>query len=324
MALTLLTACAFAQETPTEREAARVVLQKMDALETSLDVPGWVAKLSAPDAARDAVTVRAKQLMDTEFLTMGDDITRHPEIGFQETRSVGILVDYLKAHKFDVTVGVAKLSTAFVARYQGNRGAPSLGRCKDVGDELKAFLAEECGVPGDDVEANVLIVYSGAPDLLKLASVDAPGSKVEWIISVSMLNEGWDVKRVFQIVPHEERAFNSKLLIAQVLGRGLRIPNGWNEQPTVTVFNHDGWAARIRHLVNEVLELDKRLSSDVVVDSANNFDLDNIDYTLTPASVKKPMTGEYTLFAKGYVDLATDSPEEDVVIKFERARTGET
>ena len=127
LALTLLTACAFAQETPTEREAARVVLQKMDSLETSLDVPGWVAKLSAPDAARDAVTLRAKQLMDTEFLTMGDDITRHPEIGFQETRSVGILVDYLKAHNFDVTVGVAKLSTAFVARYQGNRGAPNLG-----------------------------------------------------------------------------------------------------------------------------------------------------------------------------------------------------
>ena len=25
-------------------------------------------------------------------------------------------------------------------------------------------------------------------------------------------------------MPHEERAFNSKLLIAQVLGRGLRIP----------------------------------------------------------------------------------------------------
>jgi hypothetical protein len=36
-----------------------------------------------------------------------------------------------------------------------------------------------------------------------------------------MLSEGWDVKNVFQIVPHEERAFNSKLLIAQVLGRGL-------------------------------------------------------------------------------------------------------
>jgi len=200
---------------------------------------------------------------------------------------------------------------------------PTIARCRDVGDELKAFLTDECGVPADDVEARVLIVYSGAPDVLKLASVDSPGSKVEWIISVSMLNEGWDVKRVFQIVPHEERAFNSKLLIAQVLGRGLRIPNGWNEQPTVTVFNHDGWAGRIRHLVNEVLELDKRLSSHVSADSPHNFDLDNIDYTLTPASVKKPMTGEYTLFAKGYVDLATDSPEEDVIIKFERAGTGE-
>ena len=36
-----------------------------------------------------------------------------------------------------------------------------------------------------------------------------------------MLSEGWDVKNVFQIVPHEERAFNSKLLIAQVLGPRL-------------------------------------------------------------------------------------------------------
>lgn len=36
------------------------------------------------------------------------------------------------------------------------------------------------------------------------------------------------------------------------------------------------------------------------------------------------MIGEYNLFAKGYIDLATDSPEEDVSIKFERAGTGET
>jgi amidohydrolase len=99
----------------------------MDALETSLDVPGWVSRLGAPDAARDQVTARARQLMDAELLAMGDDITRHPEIGFEEKRSVGILVEYLKRHNFDVTVGVANLSTAFVARYKGNRGAPNLG-----------------------------------------------------------------------------------------------------------------------------------------------------------------------------------------------------
>jgi len=117
----------FAQETPTEREAARDVLQKMGELEKSVDAAGWVARLGAANAARDEVTARAKQLMDSELLAMGDDITRHPEIGFQEKRSVEILTEYLKRHGFEVTVGVANLPTAFVGRYKGNRGAPVLG-----------------------------------------------------------------------------------------------------------------------------------------------------------------------------------------------------
>jgi amidohydrolase len=125
--LALFAGAASAQETPTERDAARDVVQKMDALERSLEVSGWVSRLSATDAAREEVVRRAKQLMDTELIAMGDDITRHPEIGFVEKRSVGILVDYLKKHRFDVTVGVANLPTAFVARFQGNHGAPNLG-----------------------------------------------------------------------------------------------------------------------------------------------------------------------------------------------------
>src|SRR5579863_7067224 len=126
-AFSLLATVLLAQETPTEREAARDVVHKMDELERSLDVPAWVARFSAPDAARNEVVARAKQLMDTELIAMGDDITHHPEIGFQEKRSIGLLIDYLKRHRFDVTVGVANLPTAFVARYQGNRGAPNLG-----------------------------------------------------------------------------------------------------------------------------------------------------------------------------------------------------
>jgi amidohydrolase len=127
LVISLLATFSFAQETPTERDAAGDVLKKMDALEKSIDVPGWVGRLSAPDAARDQVTARARQLMDAELLAMGDDLTRHPEIGFEEKRSVGILVDYLKRHNFDVTMGAANLSTAFVARFKGNRGAPNLG-----------------------------------------------------------------------------------------------------------------------------------------------------------------------------------------------------
>ena len=58
-----------------------------------------------------------------------------------------------------------------------------------------------------------------------------------------MLTGRMGCKECFQIVPWEDRAFNSKLLIAQVLGRGLRIPPEYsNPQPSVIVFNHDSWS----------------------------------------------------------------------------------
>lgn len=201
---------------------------------------------------------------------------------------------------------------------------PTVARCEGVADDLKAFLVEHAGLTSDEAREQVLVVYNGAPGVAKLPYVDHRTSKIEWIVSVSMLNEGWDVKRVFQIVPHEERAFNSKLLIAQVLGRGLRVPIGWEgEQPTVTVFNHDAWAGSIRHLVDEILEIEKRLPSCVDAESPYNFDLHNIDYTLEPTSVVVPIEREYTLFEKGYVDLFTESGAEDVSIEFEHALTGE-
>jgi amidohydrolase len=121
----LLTAAA--QETPTERDAARAVVQKFDSLERALSVTAMVARLTGPSPSRDAVAARAKELMDTELLALGDDITRHPEIGFQETRSVQLLVDYLRKHDFDVTMGVADLKTAFVAKYKKSSGSPNLG-----------------------------------------------------------------------------------------------------------------------------------------------------------------------------------------------------
>ena len=116
-----------AQETPTEREAAREVLKKMAALEQSLDVPGLVSRLTAANPARDQVVGRARELIDKELLALADDITRNPEIGFVEHRSIQKLIDYLKLHDFDVQVPVAGLDTAFVARFKRNNGAPNLG-----------------------------------------------------------------------------------------------------------------------------------------------------------------------------------------------------
>jgi amidohydrolase len=116
-----------AQETPTERESARDVVRRLDSLETSLDLRALVTKLTGPNAARDQVVARAKELMDTDLLALGDDITKHPEVGFEEKRSIQLLADYLKKHDFTVELGTAGLPTAFVARYNKGTPGPKLG-----------------------------------------------------------------------------------------------------------------------------------------------------------------------------------------------------
>ena len=198
---------------------------------------------------------------------------------------------------------------------------------EQVAEHLRGLLKEWEGLTPDQAAEKVLCVTSSSkhqPSVAKLRTVDSPASKVEWIVSVSMLSEGWDVKNVFQIVPHEERAFNSKLLIAQVLGRGLRRPDGWaGEEPVVTVFNHDSWSNRIRHLVNEILEIDRRLTSAIDPASPYNFELHNLDYTREEDVTTFTKKGEYKLFEDGYVDIPTQLEAEDVTVGFERAVSGE-
>lgn len=202
-------------------------------------------------------------------------------------------------------------------------------QCNEAAMHFKAFLETFAKESKDMIERKVLVVHSknnSFDDKQRFNHVDYPDSEVEWIFSVSMLNEGWDVKRVFQIVPHEKRAFESKLLISQILGRGLRIPENWKgDQPEVTVFNHDRWANDIRHLVNEVLEIEKRIPS-FPIESNLNFDLLNVYYdkkeqvdSVHPMNAKK-----YNLFDKGFVDLPTDYEEEDVTIKIEYAKNKNT
>ena len=160
---------------------------------------------------------------------------------------------------------------------------------KELSGRLAKFLRKNSKRKGS--ADNVLTVTSAKEhqsNVAVLSQVDLKGNKVEWIVSVSMLTEGWDVKNVFQIVPHEQRAFNSKLLIAQVLGRGLRVPESLaGTKPEVTVFNHQGWAKAIRGLVDEVMELDVRLSAYPISERKDfNFVIDQIIYKVTQKTEK--------------------------------------
>ncbi len=58
----------------------------------------------------------------------------------------------------------------------------------------------------------------------RLLKVEHPDELTEIVIHVNMLKEGWDVTNLYTIVPL--RAANSKILIEQSIGRGLRLPYG--------------------------------------------------------------------------------------------------
>jgi len=177
-----------------------------------------------------------------------------------------------------------------------------IAACKRLTEKWIKFLADKEKISKEKAREKVLIVTSDREhkeNIPKLKDVDDRRNPIEWITSVSMLSEGWDVENVFQIVPHEERAFNSKLLIAQVLGRGLRIPKAYKgEQPVVTVFNHDKWSKNIKYLVDEVLEIEKKIHSYIIPKKENyNFELYNIDYKKTEEIVEIPQLKEFN-FAK--------------------------
>jgi amidohydrolase len=174
--LVITAIAARAQETPTERDAAREVLKKMAALEQSVDAAGWVTKLTgAASPARDQVVARAKALMDSELLAMADDIATHPEIGLKETRSVQMLTDYLKRHDFEVQAGAAGLETAFVAKYRKNNGAPSLG----IILEYDALRGTAGAFHGDQHSAQGPVGIAAAVAMAEyLARAHVPGSVI--------------------------------------------------------------------------------------------------------------------------------------------------
>jgi len=203
----------------------------------------------------------------------------------------------------------------------------NIAACKRLADKLVAFLAKKEKISKEKAADKILIVTSAnehKSNIPILRRVDDKDNLIEWITSVSMLSEGWDVKNVFQIVPHEERAFNSKLLIAQVLGRGLRVPEAYRgNQPVVTVFNHDKWSSSIKHLVDEVLEIEKRIHSYPVKKKEDyKFDLCNIHYNRNEEEVEYPQKDPYELLNKGYINYSTQEEiiQEETV--YETAITG--
>lgn len=155
--------------------------------------------------------------------------------------------------------------------------------CEKDRNNIIDFLHKEEWTKIEDLEKQVLIVTSDKKheknlDILK--TVWDSKNPVQWICSVAMLTEGWDVPNVFQIVPSEEKAFNSKLLISQVIWRWLRVPEEYKwEDLSVTILNHTKFKEDISHLVDEILEVEEKIYSYPIIEKEKyNFSVYNIEY----------------------------------------------
>ena len=96
-------------------------------------------------------------------------------------------------------------------------------------------------------------------NIRQLLSLEKPENKVEIVIHVNMLKEGWDVTNLYTIIPLRVSA--SETLTEQTIGRGLRLPygdrTGVEEVDRLSIVSHDRYEAIIA-LANDPNSLVRR------------------------------------------------------------------
>jgi type III restriction enzyme len=103
---------------------------------------------------------------------------------------------------------------------------------------------------GGRYDGKVITVHSGKSGTEKdevvasLLNVEKPDNPIEIVIHIDMLKEGWDVTNLFTIVPL--RKADSRILVEQSIGRGLRLPfgrrTGRKSVDRLTIIAHDRFA----------------------------------------------------------------------------------
>ena len=97
----------------------------------------------------------------------------------------------------------------------------------------------------------------------QLLSVESRDNPTEIVIHVNMLKEGWDVTNLYTIVPL--RAANSKTLVEQSIGRGLRLPYGKRvgvvAVDRLTIVSHD----QFQEIIDEANKPDSIIRTGVVI-----------------------------------------------------------
>ena len=118
-----------------------------------------------------------------------------------------------------------------------------------------------------------------------LLSLEKPDNKIEIVIHVNMLKEGWDVTNLYTIIPLRTSA--SETLTEQTIGRGLRLPygerTGVEEVDRLSIVSHDRYeeiinlannpnslVRKVHYIEDE--EIDDGMEEKEIIELQTNYD----------------------------------------------------
>jgi len=133
-------------------------------------------------------------------------------------------------------------------------------------------------------------------NIAQLLSLEHPDNKIEIVIHVNMLKEGWDVTNLYTIIPLRTAA--STTLREQTIGRGLRLPygirTGSNKVDKLTIIAHD----KFQEIIDAANQPDSIIKRENII-------------VIDPAEISKEK------------EVVTSSSNMDAIIKEEQKRIEE-
>lgn len=139
----------------------------------------------------------------------------------------------------------------------------------DHAKKLKELIMSQTFFDGNYID-KVMEIHSNQRGVEKdenialLVKLENPDNKIEIVIHVNMLKEGWDVTNLYTIIPLRTAA--SVTLREQTIGRGLRLPygrrTGDKKVDTLTIIAHD----KFQEIIDEANKPDSIIRKENVIE----------------------------------------------------------
>lgn len=178
-------------------------------------------------------------------------------------------------------------------------------------DSLLKIMHEDTFFEGN-YKGKVITVHSNLrgdekdETVQQLLTVEDPANPTEIVIHVNMLKEGWDVTNLYTIVPL--RTANSRTLVEQSIGRGLRLPYGKRVGvPAVdrlTIVSHD----KFQEIIDQANRPDSIIRTGIVI--GKDIPDKKSALVIIPSSLESRILGPETTGTPSTQKLLFDKPEE--------------